>query len=245
MVIKIEDTFKQLLTSLGFPGAISAAGFLIVQLIRAGNPVTMFSSSIVEKKFYSKEQLLIIRLGIYCISVLIWTLGFVSIAQLISSYNPNFNWLEIIRWISIAGIMLVFIFLLLYIFIEKIKGKPLKIFIAIIYLIILLYFYTGLNGLILSFQFETNTQKIVVFFISVYFSCYIPALLKPIFNFNKTTKVYIKDGKETWYILHSINREYLLLGNESNHNLCSKTMIKKKEDLYDKPIEIKIEKNNT
>lgn len=51
--------------------------------------------------------------------------------------------------------------------------------------------------------------------------------------------VFIEDeNNQVWYILHPINKEVILVGNESEPTLCIETIIMKLEDLYKVPIKI-------
>ncbi|AUS10702.1 hypothetical protein P5630_14460 [Bacillus subtilis] len=233
---------NQLLTSIGIPSVLGTLGYLLLQIIKLWNPVTVFSSSVVERKFYSKEKLLIIRFSTYIFSVLAWMTGFVSMAHLTS----KFKWDSKLLLIEICGGILVIIFFILSVKNKKIKSKILLVITVFSYMVSFLIFYTGLNGLLLPFQNGDRNEIMALLLISFFFSCYIPILFQPFKKIYEPSKnVYIEYEGDKWYILHAINKDYLLLGNESDHKSCSTTMIKKKENLYDKPIEIEVEKNNT
>ncbi|KXZ21822.1 hypothetical protein P4T89_03570 [Bacillus nakamurai] len=143
------------------------------------------------------------------------------------------------------------------------KSKPMKIVLSILFILCLGVFYISFDGFIVGSALqEKGWNKFILLLIFPFFiSLPIPFLMKPISRFiewSKEMNIYIISVNEDrqqeevtqdvqndvptdvddkkrvhWYILHPINKEFILLGNNANRKLCTETKIIKFEELCD------------
>ncbi|WP_371175930.1 hypothetical protein ABKQ09_10130 [Bacillus atrophaeus] len=126
---------------------------------------------------------------------------------------------------------------------QQIKSSRLcKGLFVVVFMVCLILFYTQLYSFFIdSLLSEKEKFNLKVFWGK--YACFV--LIYTSNSFSKFIKwsheqsVYIEDEKkQKWYILYSINKETVLLGNKNEQRLCSKTMIKRKEELYNTPFEM-------
>ncbi|NPC93638.1 hypothetical protein HOO54_15705 [Bacillus sp. WMMC1349] len=136
---------------------------------------------------------------------------------------------------------------------------------AITFVICLSIFYFAFNGFIVGSTEGGNQvdKLIVILVVSFILSLPIPVLMKSVsklLEWSKEKHIFIKEEYEQesqhnipiseerhnhekgqWYVLHAINKELILLGNESNPKLCTETKVIKLEELCDKTMFIEDE----
>ncbi|UZD75319.1 hypothetical protein [Bacillus siamensis] len=143
------------------------------------------------------------------------------------------------------------------------KSKPMKIVLSVLFILCLGVFYISFDGFIVGSALqEKGLNKFILLLIFPFFiSLPIPFLMRPISRFiewSKEMNIYIISVNEDrqqegvtqdvqnevptdlgdkkrirWYILHPINKEFILLGNNANRKLSTETKIIKFEELCD------------
>ncbi|WP_307892584.1 hypothetical protein [Bacillus swezeyi] len=257
------DVFS-LLKSIGLPGYIAAAGILVYIFVITFRPITLLSANIFEKKLFSKERLFLLMSWSHLWQTAFWTSVFFSIVNLtgVPKWTAETNSSTLVS--TVAVFLGELLFLLIFLVNNKVDSRFLNFFkeywarclLAVAFVICLSIFYFALNGLIVgNIEGENQVDKLIaILVLSFSFSLPIPALMKPVsklIEWSKEKHIFIKEESEqeshhntptseeshdkgNWYVLHAINKELILLGNNSNPKLCTETKIIKIEELCDK-----------
>lgn len=247
----MTDSIISTLIKMGMPVGIVS---LLVLLFRL-SPITLLTSSPVEKVLYSKEKRLTITVTIYmgqllltCITILYFSLYFYGKQNLYSNF---------VSVLLLIIIFLGFVYLLWQDFRNRnfsqmfghssTKKKLLFIFCWIFYIVILLFlpaYYLGTQLLSVSMTTNSNSELDLNFFylltlaaiLSLLISICILSLIKVVLKFmdvrRNTNSVYFLDeNAERWYVYHPIGDDKLLLGNTSTQNNCSVYCIRERNDV--------------
>ncbi|WP_144414335.1 hypothetical protein [Bacillus atrophaeus] len=197
---------------------------------------------------FSKEQMFSFKAIKHVLNTLLWMivlyLTTFYIMDIIPDPNDFFSYVIVI----VGGIIWGVVNITNEGALQQIKSSRLcKGLFVVVFMVCLILFYTQLYSFFIdSLLSEKEKFNLKVFGVSMLvlflFTLPIPFILIPISKFIKWSheqSVYIEDEKkQKWYILYSINKETVLLGNKNEQRLCSKTMIKRKEELYNTPFEM-------
>lgn len=250
--IEMEKNLSELLSYFEVPSYVISLVGIALYLIRVLHPITLFSSNVVEQKLFSKERLFFVVVCKYFAYGLYFEFIFICISI---SFNNRFGWTynEVVNGVSPIFIALIIFFSLIAnetrntenVLFKARSNKIIKILVFLLYLIALFTFYINSALLIYFSEYENSRWQIFALLIFFLICAAIPFISIPVIKFmNGSTKkaVYIKDkNNEEWFILHPINKDSVLLGNNSDPKRCEKTMFKKIEDIYNEPITLKIE----
>lgn len=252
--IEMEKNLSELLSYFEAPSYVISLVGIALYLIRILNPITLFSSNVVEKKLFSKERLFFVAVCKYFAYGLYFGILFMCISI---SFNNSFGWTynEVRNGVSLIFIALIIMFSLIAnetqntenVLFKARSNKIIKLLVFSLYLIASFTFYINSTLLIFFSEYETSRGQIFALLILFLICAAIPFISRPVIKFiNGSTKkvVYITDeNNNDWFILHPINKEIVLLGDNSDPKRCEKTMLKKLEDIYNEPITLKIEDN--
>ncbi|MGG1335455.1 hypothetical protein ABE196_03100 [Bacillus subtilis] len=250
----MEKNLSELLSYFEAPSYVISLVGIALYLIRILNPITLFSSNVVEKKLFSKERLFFVAVCKYFAYGLYFGILFMCISI---SFNNSFGWTynEVRNGVSLIFIALIIMFSLIAnetqntenVLFKARSNKIIKLLVFSLYLIASFTFYINSTLLIFFSEYETSRGQIFALLILFLICAAIPFISRPVIKFiNGSTKkvVYITDeNNNDWFILHPINKEIVLLGDNSDPKRCEKTMLKKLEDIYNEPITLKIEDN--
>ncbi|MDZ5669676.1 hypothetical protein [Bacillus stercoris] len=245
----MEKNLNELLSYFEAPSYVISLVGIVLYLIRILHPITLFSSNVVEKKLFSKERLFFVAVCKYFAYGLYFGILFFCLSI---SFNDSFGWTynEVRNDVSLVFIALIIMFSLIANEIRIIKArsnKAIKLLVFLLYLIASFTFYINSALLIFFSEYENSRWQIFALLILFLICAAIPFISIPVIKFiNGSTKkaVYIRDkNNKKWFILHPINKEIVLLGDNSDPKRCEKTMFKKIEDIYNEPITLKIEDN--
>ncbi|MGC2840437.1 hypothetical protein ACOBP9_01000 [Bacillus velezensis] len=237
----LDQALNELFKLLKIP--VLACIFFILKNIK---PVSFFSANVVEQRLFSKEQLFGFKVIKHILNTLFWMIVLYPATFYLRGIIPGPNDLFSYVIVIFGGIIWGVIVIINEGAFSKIKSSRLcKGIFVTVFMVCLILFYTQLyNFFIDSLLSEEFNLKIfgISMLVLFLFTLPIPFILIPISKFIKWSNeqsVYIEDEKkQKWYILYSINKETVLLGNKNEQRLCSKTMIKRKEELYNTPIEM-------
>ncbi|MED1774995.1 hypothetical protein ABE385_14595 [Bacillus velezensis] len=237
----LDQALNELFKLLKIP--VLACIFFILKNIK---PVSFFSANVVEQRLFSKEQLFGFKVIKHILNTLFWMIVLYPATFYLRGIIPGPNDLFSYVIVIFGGIIWGVIVIINEGAFSKIKSSRLcKCIFVTVFMVCLILFYTQLyNFFIDSLLSEEFNLKIlgISMLVLFLFTLPIPFILIPISKFIKWSNeqsVYIEDEKkQKWYILYSINKETVLLGNKNEQRLCSKTMIKRKEELYNTPIEM-------
>ncbi|WP_369546542.1 hypothetical protein [Bacillus velezensis] len=237
----LDQALNELFKLLKIP--VLACIFFILKNIK---PVSFFSANVVEQRLFSKEQLFGFKVIKHILNTLFWMIVLYPATFYLRGIIPGPNDLFSYVIVILGGIIWGVIVIINEGSFSKIKSSRLcKGIFVTVFMVCLILFYTQLyNFFIDSLLSEEFNLKIlgISMLVLFLFTLPIPFILIPISKFIKWSNeqsVYIEDEKkQKWYILYSINKETVLLGNKNEQRLCSKTMIKRKEELYNTPIEM-------
>ncbi len=252
--IEMEKNLSELLSYFEAPSYVISLVGIALYLIRILNPITLFSSNVVEKKLFSKERLFFVAVCKYFAYGLYFGILFMCISI---SFNNSFGWTysEVRNDVSLIFIALIIMFSLIAnetrntenVLFKARSNKIIKLLVFLLYLIASFTFYINSALLIFFSEYENSRWQIFALLILFLICAAIPFISIPVIKFiNGSTKkvVYITDeNNDDWFILYPINKEIVLLGDKSDPKRCEKTMFKKIEDIYNEPITLKIEDN--
>lgn len=252
--IEMDKNLNELLSYFEVPSYVISLVGLALYLIRILHPITLFSSNVVEQKLFSKERLFFVVVCKYFAYGFYFVILFFCLSI---SFNDSFGWTynEVRNNVSLIFIALIIMFSLIAndirntenVLFKVRSNKIIKLLVFLLYLIALLTFYINTALLIVFSEYENSRWLIFALLILFLICAAIPFISIPVIKFiNGSTKkaVYIKDkNNEKWFILHPINKEIVLLGDNSDPKRCERTMFKKIEDIYNEPIRLKIEDN--
>ncbi|MCI4170057.1 hypothetical protein [Bacillus spizizenii] len=245
----MEKNLSELLSYFEAPSYVISLVGLVFYLIRILHPITLFSSNVVEQKLFSKERLFFVVVCKYFAYGLYFGILFFCLSI---SFKDSFGWTynEVRNDVSLIFIALIIMFSLIANEIRIFKArsnKIIKLLVFLLYFIASFTFYINSALLIFFSEYENSRWLIFALLILFLICAAIPFISIPVIKFiNGSTKkvVYITDeNNEDWFILHPINKEIVLLGDNSDPKRCEKTMFKKIEDIYNEPITLKIEDN--
>ncbi|MCY7940494.1 hypothetical protein MOC27_14225 [Bacillus inaquosorum] len=247
--MNLGESFKTLLTSFGVPTIAITSIFIAVNLFKVFQPITMFSSVVFEQKLFSKEKMFIVKLCKYIFYTLAWMIIFASLGE---TLREKLNWEYNRNW-SVTAEVLIGIIIIVLVSLNEIRNPErkmykiksngfFKIFMVCLYLLLLFIFYIQVY-LLLAFpqfkEFDMLTAAILMFFITCAAIPVISGIIFKSINLTNEKHVFIEDeDKNEWFILHPISKEVILLGDKFDPRLCTKTMVVKLEDLYNKPIKV-------
>lgn len=228
--IEMEKNLSELLSYFEAPSYVISLVGIALYLIRILHPITLFSSNVVEKKLFSKERLFFVVVCKYFAYGLYFGILFFCLSI---SFNDSFGWTynEVRNDVSLVFIALIIMFSLIANEIRIIKArsnKAIKLLVFLLYLIASLTFYINSALWIVFSEYENSRWLIFALLILFLICAAIPFISIPVIKFiNGSTKkvVYITDeNNEDWFILHPINKEIVLLGDNSDPKRCEKTM---------------------
>ncbi|WP_426982451.1 hypothetical protein ACP059_11075 [Bacillus cabrialesii] len=252
--MNLGESLNKLLSSFGIPTVVISIVFLVINIFKVFQPITLLSSNIFEQKLFSKERLFFVKFCKYLLYALAWMCIFYSISETLRD-KLKWDYNEVVSICSQIILGGIFLFLVIVNEIQnpnrwfsKLKSKKLfKIIIVTIYLTSLFTFYIQFYLLIAFPQFKDLGMLIAVIIMFYVLCSAIPFISIPVLRLiNWTTKktVYIRDeNNKKWFILYPINKEIILLGDDSDPKMCKKTKMKKLEDLYNEPILLKVKDN--
>ncbi|RPK11627.1 hypothetical protein [Bacillus subtilis] len=116
-----------------------------------------------------------------------------------------------------------------------------RLLLTIIFMLCLIIFYDSSNLYLINSSSDLKGLSRVIFILIASFLIALPTpfFLRPISKFIGWTKeenVYLMHDDTKWYVLYPINKELILLGNNSNPKRCDKTKILKLEDFHNKTL---------
>ncbi|MEC1580335.1 hypothetical protein P9D48_03225 [Bacillus subtilis] len=116
-----------------------------------------------------------------------------------------------------------------------------RLLLTVIFMLCLIIFYVSSNLYLInsSSYFKGSSRIIFILIASFLIALPTPFFLRPISKFIGWTKeenVYLMHDDTKWYVLYPINKELILLGNNSNPKRCGKTKILKLEDFHNKTL---------
>lgn len=247
----MTDSIVSTLSKMGIPTGIVTLLLLIIRL----SPITLLTSSPVEKAMYSKEKRLTITVTIYlgqliltCIPVLYFSLSFYDSKRLYSNF------------ISVPLIIIIFLGLV-YLLWQDARNrnfnhvfghmtsvkKLLAVLCCIIYIFILLFlpaYYLGTQLLSISKPTDPNYIYILIAaaILSLFISIIILYLFKVVLKFldvrHNANSVYLLINEERWYVYHPIEDDKLLLGNAPSPNACSAYIIRERNNIIQERLQI-------
>lgn len=246
--IEMEKNLSELLSYFEVPSYVILLVGLALYLIRILNPITLFSSNVVEQMLFSKEQMFSLKVIKHILNTLFWVIVLYPTTFYLRDVIPGPNDFYSYVIAFVGGIIWGIVKITNEGAFSKIKSSRLcKGLFVLVFMICLILFYMELYSFFIELPFlEKEKFNLKVFgwsmLVLFLFTLPIPFILKPISKIIKWSSeqiVYIEDEKkQKWYILYSINKETVLLGNKNEYRLCTKTMIKRKEELYNTPIEM-------
>lgn len=240
----LKEFIKEISEYIKIPGIVLPIIFFLGTL----KPISFISAGIVERKFFSKEKLFFFKTGKLFLHTLLWACVMFSGATfMLVDINEN--------------VFLVMLFLgeLLWLLIlstqtNKESGIPKKVAsnklwkftVVISFFVCLLFVYCSTYKMFLNIDNGgTFRGALVIGLILFLLTLPVPFLMKPVLillEWYETKGLYWEDNeKNKWYLIHLIDKNSFLVGDNKDYILCNKTMLLKKEDLYGKII--KVEKN--
>ncbi len=241
--MSLDQALNELFKLLKIP--VIGCIFFILKNIK---PVSFFSANVVEQRLFSKEQMFSFKVIKHILTTLFWVIVLYPTTFYLRGIIPGPNDLSSYVIVIVGGIIWSVVKITNEGAFSKIKSSRLcKGFFVVVFMVCLILFYTQLYSFFIDsllpekgkFNLKVFGGSLLVLFL---FTLPIPFILIPISKFIRWSteqSVYIEDEKkQKWYILYSINKETVLLGNKNEQRLCTKTMIKRKEELYNTPIEM-------
>ncbi|MGR8013580.1 hypothetical protein ACU6IJ_06345 [Bacillus sp. RM3] len=235
------EIFKELTGYLKIP-SIVVTFFVIFSTIK---PISFISAGVIEQKFFSKDKLFVYKTGKCILVTVLWMFVLYSGATfiLIDIYVGI-----LFTAMVIAGLLLLLIYdynnnVGIDILNQKIRSHSwLQILMIFMFFALFLCFYIGFYKMFLELNINSLNGMLVLGFVLFIVTLPIPFILKPISEFGNwyTYKVpyWLDNEGNKWYIIHPLDRNVLLLGDNKNYNKCKETMILKKEDIHGKKVYI-------
>ncbi|MFD0588009.1 hypothetical protein ACFQZE_08335 [Paenibacillus sp. GCM10027627] len=238
------EALTSLLSIIGVPASIIS---LLLFLLKF-KPVTLYSSSPIEKVIMTKERRLTVRALQYFVHVFISTLmlAFMTLAFHYSKINYN----KLIAVICLIILSLFFLFFTISNLIDKsyttsnLVSKNILIYLSLIYITscyILISYYSGttISKVILNnstVYILTSIVLSLIFSVSIL----IPATYHVIkfFNsrFGELPALYVADGVKKWFLYHPIENDLILLGDSPSIDDCKEYIIKNRIDILNSSI---------
>ncbi|KEP29394.1 hypothetical protein QNH25_08535 [Bacillus safensis] len=242
------------LKTMGIPGNLAAATILFIIIFKLIRPINLLSSSIFEQKLLTKDMVILLLSIKYLGQTLWWVLINLSILYIFDvpswTGDPDLSPMIGSIFFAIGAPTFFLIYAINSEFPSKLNRLRVRILLVILFMICLFCYYFPLNGTVVTNVFVENPiGKLAIIMGCTTVLCLpIPALMKQISKFLYWTKekyILVSDidlaneqnnlesdlNKKSWYVLHAINKELILLGNNPKPKLCTETKIIKLEDL--------------
>ncbi|KWZ67523.1 hypothetical protein [Bacillus altitudinis] len=242
------------LEKMGIPGNLAAAIIVLLIIFKLIRPINLLSSSIFEQKLLTKDMVILLLSIKYLGQTLWWVLINLSILYTFGvpslTGDPNISPMIGSIFFTIGAPIFTIIYVINSQSSSKLNRFGVRVLLAILFMVCLLCYYFPLNGTVVTNVFVENPiGKLAIIIGCMTVLCLpIPALMKQISKFLYWTKekyILVSDidlaneqnilesdlNKKSWYVLHAINKELILLGNNPKPKLCTETKIIKLEDL--------------
>ncbi|MEK4790059.1 hypothetical protein [Bacillus sp. FSL K6-2971] len=242
------------LEKMGIPGNLAAAIIVLLIIFKLIRPINLLSSSIFEQKLLTKDMVILLLSIKYLGQTLWWVLINLSILYTFGvpswTGDPNLSPMIGSIFFTIGAPIFTIIYVINSQSSSKLNRFGVRVLLAILFMVCLLCYYFPLNGTVVTNVFVENPiGKLAIIIGCMTVLCLpIPALMKQISKFLYWTKekyILVSDidlaneqnilesvlNKKSWYVLHAINKELILLGNNPKPKLCTETKIIKLEDL--------------
>ncbi|WP_163880861.1 hypothetical protein [Paenibacillus favisporus] len=251
----METLMTDLLSKIGIPSLVVSIFLFIIRM----KPITLFTSSTIERKILSKEKALSIKIFKLLLEGLVTVILMFLVSEGLFKYKYLYN-----GWIALVVTIILIVLLICVMTSLDIKEKTFtdlfghlsnkfKITIFIICAIISLCYYllptyfigtqiyseVYKKGISISELFGVLIAVFIIYGVLTYTTLIpISRIIYRFLNFEKinsnlqTNKpVYIEDGGVKWYLFHPINESMFYLGNEPYLNSSTKFRFISREDL--------------
>ena len=246
----MDGLIKDILSHLGLP----SIGISLILLFFKLNPVTSLTSSPIEMKLATKEKRAYVGIlrGFFEVIMIVLVLLFLTQSYCTSKINYNFG-IEISDFVFVIGASIwVFVQDSRYKTVHDIQNKKWRVFwfsfffLSFISIFFLPAYLFGTNLSSEVFEFSTKEERLNFIALTVFYFIYIGLLYKLIKAYlkfldhssSRNINLKVTISGIGWFILHPIEKELFLLGDESIIFKCTQIKVIEKKELLKNKIEI-------